>query len=366
MIEKAYEGRRVFVTGHTGFKGAWLSYWLTRMGADVTGYALDSPTQPSLFEALRLETHVRHVVADVRDAQRLTAEMKAARPDVVFHLAAQPLVREGYARPRLTFETNVMGTVNLLEAARTCGGLGAVVMVTSDKCYANPGDGRAFVEDDPMGGRDPYSASKGCSELVTAAYRASYFTEGAPAIASVRAGNVIGGGDWARDRIVPDCVRALVAGRPVVVRRPEAVRPWQHVVEPLAGYLGLGASLLENGAAYAGPWNFGPSGTRAELPVRWVVDHFIEAWGEGSWIVAGDCEGDDREAHRLSLDSAKAAALLGWRPVWDAAAAVRRTAAWYAAFYEDCARAVRLVDGDLDAYVAQCGAAGAPEAGRAT
>ena len=254
-----YRGRRVFVTGHTGFKGAWLSRWLVRVGADVTGYALEPPSDPSLFQALRLQDDVRHIVADVRDHERLTGEMAKARPEVVFHLAAQPLVRESYLAPRPTFDTNVMGTVNVLEAARRSASVSAVVVVTSDKCYRNEGDGRALLEGDPLGGLDPYSSSKGCAELVTAAYAASFFAEGSCAIASARAGNVIGGGDWAADRIVPDCVRALAAGETVVVRNPEAVRPWQHVLEPLAGYLGLGESLLQGGHEFAGPWNFGPS-----------------------------------------------------------------------------------------------------------
>ena len=209
----AYSGRRVFVTGHTGFKGSWLSYWLTTLGAEVTGYALDPPTEPSLFEALGLGGLVHHVVADVRDGERLTRELAAASPEVVFHLAAQPIVRESYVQPRETFDTNVMGTVNLLEAVRASDSVAATVVVTSDKCYRNREDGRPFVEDDAMGGRDPYSASKGCAELVTAAYGASFFADGAAAVATARAGNVIGGGDWAPDRIVPDCVRALTADR---------------------------------------------------------------------------------------------------------------------------------------------------------
>jgi CDP-glucose 4,6-dehydratase len=350
MFGEAYSGRRVFVTGHTGFKGSWLSYWLTRLGAVVTGYALSPPTRPSLFDALRLDEAVRHVVADVRDEARLAAEMAAARPEVVFHLAAQPLVREGYAHPVDTFAANVMGAVNVLEAARSIESLGAVVVVTSDKCYRNPEDGRPFTESDAMGGRDPYSASKGCAELVTAAYGASFFAAGPAVVASARAGNVIGGGDWAPDRLVPDCVRALTAGEPVTVRHPDAVRPWQHVLEPLAGYLALGASLLAEGRAFAGPWNFGPSSDDCARPVHWMVESFLEAWGAGSWTTPDDERADLDEARSLSLDSGKAREHLGWWPVWDAPAAVRRAAAWYRDYYEAPGEARRLVDEDLRAY----------------
>src|SRR4051812_3644187 len=278
-----FSSRQVFVTGHTGFKGSWLTEWLGMLGANVTGYALDPPTDPNLFDAMGLGARIRHVVADVRDGERLTKELAAARPSIVFHLAARALVRRAYEQPRDTFETNVMGTVNVLEAARACPSVRAVVVVTSDKVYLNPETGRAFVETDPLGGFDPYGASKGAAELVTAAYRESFFAgPDAAAVASVRAGNVIGGGDWAVDRIIPDAVRALVAGEPIAVRNPDAVRPWQHVLEPLAGYLWVGARLLTDGHDDAGAWNFGPLDS-GERPVRWVVDRFLEEWGSGSW-----------------------------------------------------------------------------------
>jgi CDP-glucose 4,6-dehydratase len=359
MFDGAYADRRVFVTGHTGFKGAWLTSWLLRLGAEVTGYALDPPTEPSLFEALELGGRVGHVVSDVRDRDRLAAEMRAARPSVVFHLAAQPVVRLGYAQPQETFATNVMGTVNLLEAARACASVAAVVIITSDKCYDNAETGRAFRETDAMGGRDPYSASKGCAELVTAAYRASFFSAaGSAAVASARAGNVIGGGDWAPDRIIPDCVRALTAGEDVCVRNPEAVRPWQHVLEPLAGYLWLGARLLGDGVAIAGPWNFGPADDDAARPVRWVVERFLGEWGSGTWTSPVDAAGQPHEAHRLSLDSAQARERLAWAPVWDAASAVCETAAWYRDYYRRPGAARELVERDLAAYADDAGAAG--------
>jgi CDP-glucose 4,6-dehydratase len=321
-LDDSYRTRRVFVTGHTGFKGAWLAQWLGTLGADVTGYALDPPTTPSLFDAIELGNRLRHVVADVRDSDRLVAEVQAAQPSVIFHLAARALVRRAYEEPRETFETNVMGTVNVLEAARACPSVRAVVIVTSDKSYENLETGRAFRESDPMGGRDPYGASKGCAELVTAAYRESFFADGA-AVASVRAGNVIGGGDWAPDRIIPDSVRALAAGEPIVVRNPDAVRPWQHVLEPLAGYLWLAALMLRDGPRYDGAWNFGPTDEAGDHPVRWVVERFFGEWGSGSWTTPGGTGPKPHEAHRLSLDSAKAREQLGWSPVWDAQTAGR-------------------------------------------
>jgi CDP-glucose 4,6-dehydratase len=349
MFGEAYRGRRVLVTGHTGFKGSWLSYWLTQLGAEVTGYALEPPTEPSLFDALGLDQLVSHVVADIRDAECLERELVKAAPDVVLHLAAQPIVRESYARPVETFATNVMGTVNVLQAARACAAVQAVVVVTTDKCYRNTEDGRPFVEDDPLGGRDPYSASKGCAELVTAAYAASFFAERDVAVASARAGNVIGGGDWAADRIVPDCVRALEAGRAIDVRNPSAVRPWQHVLEPLAGYLQLATRMLDGGGAFAGAWNFGPAPEDA-LTVQWVVDRFLEEWGRGSWETAQAATPQPHEAHLLTLDSSKAVARLGWAPRWDAGEAVRRTAAWYHGRADDAATARVLCEADIRAY----------------
>lgn len=372
----SYSGRQVFVTGHTGFKGAWLSFWLTQLGAEVTGYALEPPTQPSLFAALDLGERLRSVVADVRDRERLTAELRAVRPSVVFHLAAQAIVRTGYADPHDTYDTNVMGTVNLLEAARACESVRAVVVVTSDKCYQNLENGHPFQESDPMGGRDPYSSSKGCAELVTAAYRASFFEVpdgrlGAePAVvASVRAGNVIGGGDWAVDRIIPDCVRAVSTGAPIVVRNPGAVRPWQHALEPLSGYLWLAALMLRDARAYGGAWNFGPGDTDGSREVRWVTETFLEEWGAGEWTTPPSEQVAPHEAHLLSLDSSKARDRLGWRHVWDAPRAVRFTAAWYRDYYEAVGRSGRdsrssvatlrqLTSSQLAAYEADARSAG--------
>jgi CDP-glucose 4,6-dehydratase len=362
-LVEAYARRAVLVTGHTGFKGSWLTEWLSSFGADVTGYALDPPTTPSLFDALGLSSRIKHVVADVRDRDRLAAAVRAAQPSVIFHLAARALVRRAYEEPRDTFETNVMGTVNVLEAARACPSVRAVVVVTTDKVYENLETGRPFVETDPLGGRDPYGASKAGAEIVTAAYRESFFAEGA-AIASVRAGNVIGGGDWAPDRIIPDSVRALVADQPVIVRNPDAIRPWQHVLEPLSGYLRLGALLLADGRGFAGAWNFGPTRERSDEPVRWVVERFLSEWGSGSWTSPASAAGQPHEAQRLSLDSTKARERLGWAPVWDPEAAVRRTAAWYREYYLAPASARHLVDHELRAYQDDARAAGLAWAAR--
>jgi CDP-glucose 4,6-dehydratase len=364
----SYRDRRVFVTGHTGFKGAWLAEWLGTLGADITGYALDPPTEPSLFAALGLSARIKHIVADIRDRDRLLAEIGAAQPSVIFHLAAQPLVRRAYAEPHETFETNVMGTVNVLEAARACPSVRAVVVVTSDKSYQNLETGRAFRETDPMGGCDPYSASKGCAELVTTAYRESFFADGA-AIASARAGNVIGGGDWAADRIVPDCVRALAAGEPVVVRNPDALRPWQHVLEPLSGYLWLAASMLRDARRYEGAWNFGPTEAGGARTVRWLVDRFVDEWGSGSWTTPADARRQPHEAHYLSLDSTKAREQLGWAPVWDPQTAVHETVSWYRDYYGATRMARELVGRQLGTFEDDARAAGVPwavdEIGRA-
>jgi CDP-glucose 4,6-dehydratase len=361
-LVNSYSGRSIFVTGHTGFKGAWLAEWLATLGAEVTGYALDPPTQPNLFDTLHRGDRMRHLIADVRDRDRLVAEVQAAQPSVIFHLAARALVRQAYKEPRETFETNVMGTVNVLDAARACPSVRAVVIVTSDKCYENRETGRAFLETDPMGGRDPYGASKGCAELVTAAYRESFFAGGA-AVATARAGNVIGGGDWAPDRIIPDSVRALAAGEPIVVRNPEAIRPWQHVLEPLSGYLQLGALMLADGPRYEGPWNFGPTDQGSDRSVRWVVERFLGEWGPGSWTTPVTTQDQPYEAHRLSLDSGKAREQLAWAPVWEPETAVRRTAAWYREYYRAPASARELVDDELQAYHDDARAAGLPWAG---
>jgi len=339
-LRKAYAGRRVLLTGHTGFKGTWLSLWLRELGADVTGYALAPDTRPSLFEAVGAAAALRSVIADVRDRSALRAVVAESRPDVVFHLAAQPLVRVSYEQPVETLDVNVLGTAHLLEAVRLARRPCAVVVVTSDKCYENRERLHGYREDEPLGGHDVYSMSKGAAELVTASWRRSFFPparllDHGVALASARAGNVVGGGDWAADRIVPDCVRALSAGVPVPVRNPAAVRPWQHVLEPLGGYLLLGARLAGAGGPRAADicdaWNFGPRFEDAR-PVRDVVEGMIRGWGSGSWQDRSD-PAAPHEAGILRLSIEKAQGRLGWGPRWSFDETFRRTAEWYRAHH---------------------------------
>ena len=330
-----WRGKRVFLTGHTGFKGSWLSLWLQGLGADITGYALEPPTSPSLFDVADVRDGMRSIVADVRDLEALAKALRQSKPDIVVHMAAQSLVRASYEQPVNTYATNVMGTIHVLEAVRQTDSVRAVVNVTSDKCYENREWLWGYRENDSMGGYDPYSNSKGCAELVTAAYRSSYFNpnkfrEHGVAIATGRAGNVIGGGDWASDRLIPDILRAVEAGKSVTIRNPDAIRPWQHVLEPLSGYLVLAERLYSNGAEYAEAWNFGPDDADAK-PVRWVLDRLLRSLGAGvSWNPTGDPQ--PHEASYLKLDCAKAKARLAWRPRWTLEQALETIAAWHKAF----------------------------------
>ncbi len=336
-LARAYAGKRVLVTGHTGFKGAWLTTWLDLLGAEVSGLALAPATKPSLFDVLDVGARcARHEVGDVRDLDAVRAMVRATRPDFVFHLAAQALVRTSYAQPVDTFGVNVMGTAHLLEALRLERSPCAVVVVTSDKCYENREWPYGYRENDALGGHDPYSASKGAAELVTASFRASFFppsrlSEHGIAVATARAGNVIGGGDWAENRIVPDAIRALSGGRPIDVRNPGSVRPWQHVLEPLGGYLLLGDRLangtIEARASHCEGWNFGPR-VDAAVPVRALVEALISAWGSGAWN-DGSIADAPHEAGQLRLSIEKAASKLGWSPRWTFDETLARTAAWY-------------------------------------
>jgi CDP-glucose 4,6-dehydratase len=326
-----WRGRRVLLTGHTGFKGSWMALWLQSLGAVVTGFALDAPTDPSLYQLARVGEQMHHIGGDVRDPDALAGAFAVAEPEVVIHMAAQALVRRSFVEPRDTYATNVMGTVNVLDAIRRHGAkVRAVVNVTSDKCYENREWEWGYREEEPMGGHDPYSSSKGCSELVTDAFRRSFFSEPSQSgvrLASARAGNVIGGGDWAEDRLLPDIMRAALDGEELRVRNPNSIRPWQHVLNPLSGYLVL-AQMLHDSSEYATGWNFGPPEQDAR-PVGWIAQRVGELWpAELSWSV--DDGPHPHEARYLKLDSSRARARLGWRPLLSLDEALEATVAWYA------------------------------------
>ena len=330
-----WTGKKIFVTGHTGFKGGWLCLWLQHLGAKVTGYALQPPTAQNLFEVAQLAQGMQSIIGDVRDGEMLASAMREAAPDMVIHLAAQPLVRRSYADPVETYSTNVMGVVHLLEAVRKTPTVRAVVNVTSDKCYENREWVWGYRENESMGGYDPYSNSKGCAELVTAAYRNSFFnpaqySKHGVALASARAGNVIGGGDWADDRLIPDILRAIAAGEKVKIRSPDAIRPWQHVLEPLSGYLTLAERLYSDGPPFAEGWNFGPHDKDAK-PVKWIVEKLVSLWGEGAkWELDNNLQ--PHEASHLKLDCAKAHANLNWEPRWDLQQALATITSWHKAY----------------------------------
>jgi len=331
IVDPAFwAGKRVFLTGHTGFKGSWMSLWLQQMGAKLTGFALMPPTSPALFEVAGVAAGMTSIIGDIRDREALETALVAADPEIVIHMAAQPLVRASYDDPVGTYATNVMGTVHLLEAVRKAASVRAVCVVTTDKCYENREWVWGYREDEAMGGYDPYSNSKGCSELVTSAYRRSFFTgAGKPALASGRAGNVIGGGDWAADRLIPDILRAVADGDPVLIRNPLATRPWQHVLEPVSGYLVLCQTLWADPAA-AEAWNFGPCDEDAQ-PVQWIVERMCARWGEGAaWT--RDESIQPHEANYLKLDISKARFGLGWQPRWSLSDALDRIVAWHRAW----------------------------------
>ena len=340
-FRKTYQDKSVLVTGHTGFKGGWLSLWLKELGAKVVGYSLEPPTEPSLFEAINLKDKIIHIIGDVRDEEHLTAIFEKYQPEFVFHLAAQSIVRRSYKEPKFTYETNVMGTVNVLEAVRKTNSVRVCIIVTSDKCYENKEWVYSYREIDPMGGYDPYSSSKGCAELITATYRRAFFNPNDRhqtdniALSSVRAGNVIGGGDWGEDRIIPDCIGALSKGETIVIRNPSAIRPWQYVLEPLSGYLLLGALMYEDSTEYSSAWNFGPDDKNI-LTVEELVKLVIKYWGSGSYII--DNSTQPYEAKFLKLDTSKVRTLLGWKPLYDIDEAVRRTINWYKNFYNNISK----------------------------
>jgi len=329
-----WKGKRVFVTGHTGFKGGWLCLWLKQLGAEVTGYALETATEPSLFAVADVADGMNSIIGDIRDREKLAQAILAAKPEVVIHMAAQALVRYSYHHPVETYETNVMGTVNLMEGIRQSDSVKSVLVVTSDKCYENQEREEGYREEEPMGGYDPYSNSKGCTELVVSAYRQSFFDGGKQvAIATGRAGNVIGGGDWSEERLIPDMVRAFTAGESVVIRSPDAVRPWQHVFDALHGYLLLLERMADDPESFSQAWNFGPADDDAR-DVAWIVEQFGSAWGGAQWHIEAEAKAEAlHEAHLLKLDCSKARRELNWRPVLAIEQALKWTAEWYRAYY---------------------------------
>ena len=326
-----WHGKRVILTGHTGFKGSWFSLWLQSLGAEVHGLALEPPSTPNLFTVAQVANGMAsHTLGDIRDLATVQNAMQAARPDIVIHMAAQALVRLSYSEPVETYATNVMGTVHVLESARHTPSVKAIVVVTTDKCYENREWVWGYRENEPMGGHDPYSNSKGCAELVTSAYRNSFLRSRGIAVGSARAGNVIGGGDWASDRLVPDILKAFEQNQPVTIRNPHATRPWQHVLEPLSGYLTLAEHLYTQGPAYSEGWNFGPNDDDARA-VQWIVEHMVKSWGKGSsWQQDGGFH--PHEANYLKLDISKAKARLGWQPRWSLATALEFITTWHEAY----------------------------------
>ena len=348
MTPDFWRGKRVFMTGHTGFKGGWLSLWLQSLGAELSGYALVPTPGPNLFGAAAVGRDMRSVIGDIRDHAAVSAALEAARPEIVIHMAAQPLVRLSYAEPVETYATNVMGTVHVLEAARRASSVRAIVSVTTDKCYENREWVWGYREDEPMGGHDPYSNSKGCAELVTSAYRRSFFAPAGIALASARAGNVIGGGDWAADRLVPDILRSFEHGAPVRIRNPHAIRPWQHVLEPLGGYLTLAEHLYVDGQAAAEGWNFGPRDDDAR-PVQWIVERMVDTWGHApGWQV--DPGEHPHEAHYLKLDISKARQRLAWQPRWRLDTALAKIVEWQRAWRAGADMRTVCLD-QIDAYM---------------
>lgn len=337
MTPSFWRGRKVFLTGHTGFKGGWMSLWMQSLGANLKGFSLEPPTSPSLFEIASISNGMNSDIGDVRDLARLTHSLQTFQPEIVFHMAAQPLVRYSYKNPVETYATNLMGTVHLLEAVRQTPSVKAVVIITTDKCYENREWAWGYRENEPMGGFDPYSNSKGCAELATAAYRSSFFnpenfSHHGVAIATVRAGNVIGGGDWAGDRLIPDILMAIEKGSPVTIRNPNAIRPWQHVLEPISGYMQLAERMISDGPTYSEAWNFGPNDNDAR-PVSWIVDRMVNIWGNGaSWQI--DNSEQPHEATYLKLDISKAKTKLQWQPRINLEQALEWIIDWHKAYLD--------------------------------
>lgn len=347
MFNNIYKGKKVFLTGHTGFKGSWLALWLTKLGAEVCGYSLEPNTTPSMFTELDIQNKIKKsIIGDILDYDKLAKEIQDFQPEIIFHLAAQPLVRLSYSEPILTYKTNVIGSLNVLEAARNCSSVKAFVNVTTDKCYENKEINRGYREDEPMGGYDMYSSSKGCVEIMSSSFRRSFLQNGY-AMATARAGNVIGGGDWALDRLIPDCVRFINAGEKIEIRNPVAVRPWQHVLEPLSGYLLLGEKLLEYGQHFADGFNFGPY-EDSVLKVAEVAQKVVENYGKGEVVVHK--RDDLHEANLLMLNIEKAEKVLGWIPTYTANQAIQETVDWYKHFYAKDADMYKFTLNQINKY----------------
>jgi CDP-glucose 4,6-dehydratase len=356
MIDREFwKGKRVFVTGHTGFKGSWLVILLNRLGARVTGYSLDPPSVPNLFDLAFIKNYCRSLHGDIRDGSRLAEVMVASGSEIIFHLAAQALVHRSYEEPVETFSTNIMGTVNMLEAARKCPSVRAIVNVTTDKCYENEEWPWGYRETDRLGGHDPYASSKACSEILTASFRASFFPEAQygkqhhVAAATARAGNVIGGGDWARGRLVPDCIRAYLAKERVVVRNPDAVRPWQHVLEPLSGYLMLAEAVFRSGSAFAEAWNFGPNEEDSKS-VEWILGRIAMTFHEFPGYEPANSAGR-KESSYLRLDSSKSRQRLGWKPRWSVEKAIEATWQWVDSYVRSPEKAREVCESQVTEYL---------------
>ncbi|MDD2741899.1 MAG: CDP-glucose 4,6-dehydratase [Rhodocyclaceae bacterium] len=361
MIEQFWQEKRVFLTGHTGFKGGWLALWLKKLGADVTGFALPPPTIPSLFQVAKIEPELHSIMGDIRDANALASALRAAQPDIIFHLAAQPLVRYAYQHPVETYSTNIVGLVNLLEAVRQTKNVRAIVNITSDKCYENREWIWGYRENEALGGYDPYSSSKACAEIITAAYRNSYFNPQSHAkhgiaLATARAGNVIGGGDWAQDRLIPDILKALETGKSALIRNPQAIRPWQHVLEPLSAYLLLAEKLYTEGPGYAEAWNFGPTESDAES-VQTIIEKLTTLWGNNAKWHSEPNAAQPHEANTLKLDCSKAKARLNWHPRWTLSTALEQVVKWHQAYLAGAdmqAITLQQINAFSSSYVENC------------
>jgi len=350
IFHSVYKNKTVLITGHTGFQGTWLTFWLKILGAKIIGYSIDVPTTPSMFELLKLESEIVHIIGDINDLKKFQSVINEYKPDIVFHLAAQPIVRTSYEKPIETFHTNVLGTANVLESIRNETNTKVCVVMTSDKCYENPIDGHPCKEDEKMGGNDPYSASKGAAEIIAASYRKSFFNKKDHCkIATTRVGNVIGGGDWAKDRLVPDCVRALIDGQKIIIRNPQSIRPWQHVLEPISAILWLAAKIyLES--KYSEGWNFGPNSSSNDVTVKDVVEQILEEWGSGTFEHS-DEKSSEYETKELRLDSSKASNILQWKTIFSIKEAITETINWYKIFATNEEKLKEITEEQIQNYI---------------